>query len=54
MLCSNGTEIMTTLPDGSAPISKFAAWRNALAMTLLGCLMGWACFIVLGSYLRTH
>jgi membrane protease YdiL (CAAX protease family) len=45
---------MTALPDAPPPISKLIAWRNALAMTLLGCLMGWLCFIVLGNYLRAH
>src|SRR5262249_52440206 len=47
-------QIMSASPDPSPPLSKLVAWRNALAMTLLGCLMGWACFVVLGSYLRTH
>jgi membrane protease YdiL (CAAX protease family) len=45
---------LTTPPNGSALISKFVAWRNALAMTLLGCLMAWVCFTLLGNYLRTH
>src|SRR5262245_14377540 len=42
------------MSNTSSPVSKFNAWRNALVITLLGCLMGWACFVVLGSYLRTH
>ena len=41
--------------DTSSPpaeISLWLAWRNALAMTLLGCvLLGLGCFVVLGHYL---
>ena len=40
------------MPMESLPLSKFRAWRNALAMTLLGCvLLGIGCFILLGTYL---
>lgn len=36
----------------SFPLSPLAAWRNALAITLLGCLLlGGGCFVLLGSYL---
>jgi membrane protease YdiL (CAAX protease family) len=42
---------MTTSPSSGSSLSKFVAWRNALAITLLGCLMGWGGFVVLGNYL---
>src|SRR5262249_51664730 len=37
------------------PLSRFVAWRTALALTLLGCLLpglGW--FVLLGDYLPRH
>jgi hypothetical protein len=38
--------------QGEALESKFKAWRNALAITLLGCLLlGLGCFVFLGNYL---
>jgi hypothetical protein len=34
-------------------LSKFQAWRNVLAITLLNCVvLGVGCFVVLGNYLR--
>jgi membrane protease YdiL (CAAX protease family) len=40
------------MPTESLPVSKSRAWRNALAITLLGCvLLGIGCFILLGKYL---
>jgi membrane protease YdiL (CAAX protease family) len=42
---------MSTLLNSGNSISKSIAWRNAIAITLLGCLMGWAGFVVLGDYL---
>jgi membrane protease YdiL (CAAX protease family) len=39
----------------SAPLSKLTAWRNALAITLLGCLfLGLGCFVMLGRILRAR
>lgn len=36
-----------------APLSRVVAWRNAIAITLLGCLLlGFGCFLLLGRYLR--
>jgi membrane protease YdiL (CAAX protease family) len=38
--------------EGLRPQSKLRAWRNALAITLLGCLVGGlGCFVLLGNYL---
>jgi membrane protease YdiL (CAAX protease family) len=35
------------------PVSKRRAWRNALAITFLGCVLaGLGCFVLLGNYLR--
>jgi membrane protease YdiL (CAAX protease family) len=40
------------MPTESLLLSKFRAWRNALAITLLGCvLLGIGGFILLGTYL---
>src|SRR5262245_55143910 len=37
------------------PLSRRVAWRNALAITLLGCLLpGLGCFVLLGDYLPRH
>src|SRR5262249_53483355 len=39
--------------DGVRPPSRPQAWRNALAITALGCLLlGLGCFVLLGRYLR--
>jgi membrane protease YdiL (CAAX protease family) len=38
--------------DNPPPRSKLRAWANALAITLLGCLLGGlGCFVLLGNYL---
>jgi membrane protease YdiL (CAAX protease family) len=42
---------MTASPESAGSISKSIAWRNALAITFLGCVMGWGGFVVLGDYL---
>ncbi len=42
---------MSTSPSTANSISKFVGWRNALAITLLGCVMGWGGFGLLGNYL---
>jgi membrane protease YdiL (CAAX protease family) len=39
-------------PTPLSPIPLWKAWRNALAITLLGCLLlGLGCFVALGGYL---
>ncbi len=41
--------------ESALPQSKLRAWRNALAITLLGCvLLGLGCFVLLGRFLRTR
>src|SRR5690348_11281581 len=40
------------LIEGVQPPSRLRAWVNALAITLLGCLLGGlGCFVLLGNYL---
>jgi membrane protease YdiL (CAAX protease family) len=41
------TASLQTVP----PTSKLIAWRNALAITVLGCVMGLACFVFLADFL---
>jgi membrane protease YdiL (CAAX protease family) len=39
--------------EGARPQSKLRAWANALAITLLGCVVaGLGCFVLLANYLR--
>ena len=42
----------STIANNTPPSSKLRAWRNALAITFLGCvLVGLGCFVALGNYL---
>jgi membrane protease YdiL (CAAX protease family) len=45
---------MTTSPDDTKAVSKLIAWRNAMSMTLMGCLLGWFGFVFLANYLPKH
>ena len=48
---------MNVVPSTSNQLdhSKFRAWRNVLAITLLNCLiLGLGCFVLLGRYLRSQ
>ncbi len=46
---------MNDVPNSAeipTPISRWVAWRNALAITLVACLLfGMVCFVLLGKYL---
>jgi membrane protease YdiL (CAAX protease family) len=45
---------MTASPADTTPVSKLIAWRNAMSMTLMGCLLGWFGFVFLANYLARH
>jgi len=36
------------------PTSKLIAWRNAMTMPILGCVMGWGGFVFLGKFLPSR